>query len=212
QVEDTLFRVPQAYFEHTAIFKTIFTLLPAHNSPVDGSDDEHPFRLEGISKCDFRAFLHVVYQQTHHALRDASSDLPPKKMIMSEEEWIAALKLSTMWDFFNVRKLAIEALSRIKMNPITKILVAKQYMVRTLLFDAYDELANGTGPISVAEAERLGWETAIHIFNIRQKSFRLGSRHHIEDEIRQLFAKELEDSSRLRGVDEPTSLAGRNGV
>jgi hypothetical protein len=71
---------------------------------------------------------------------------------MSEEEWIAALKLSTMWDFFNVRKLAIEALSRIEMNPITKILVGKQYMVRTFLFDGYYELAVGTGPISVAEA------------------------------------------------------------
>jgi hypothetical protein len=133
-------------------------------------------------------------------LRDTSSDLPPKKMIMSEEEWIAALKLSTMWDFFNVRKLAIEALSRIEMNPITKILVGKQYMVRTFLFDGYYELAVGTGPISVAEAERLGWETAIHIFNIRQKSST--SCCHIEDEISQLFAKELEDSSRLSDVDE----------
>jgi hypothetical protein len=122
---------------------------------------------------------------------------------MSEEEWIAALKLSTMWDFFNVRKLAIEALSRIGINPITKILVAKQYMVRTLLFNGYDEMANGTGPISVAEAERLGWETAIHIFNIRQKS--VGTRRNMDfgDDIRQLFAKELEDSSILSGVDEP---------
>jgi hypothetical protein len=121
---------------------------------------------------------------------------------MSEEEWIAVLKLSTMWDFFNVRKMAIEALSRIEMNPITKILVAKQYMVRTLLFNGYNELANGTGPISVAEAERLGWKTAIHIFNIRQQS--TGSRCHMDfgRDIRQLFAKELEDSSRLSDVDE----------
>ena len=122
---------------------------------------------------------------------------------MSEEEWIAALKLSTMWDFFKVRELAIEALSRIEMNPITKILVAKQYMVQTLLFDGYNELANGTGPISVAEAERLGWETAIHIFNIRQMSTRSRCCMDFGDDIRELFAKELEDCSKLSGVDEP---------
>ena len=63
QVEDTLFWVSQGYFEHTAVFKTIFTLLPADNSPVDGLDDEHPFRLEGITKYEFHAFLQVIYQQ-----------------------------------------------------------------------------------------------------------------------------------------------------
>ena len=63
QVEDTLFRVPQVYFENTAIFDTIFTLPAANNTPVDGSEDEHPFKLDGISKAEFRAFLKVLYPQ-----------------------------------------------------------------------------------------------------------------------------------------------------
>jgi len=49
----TLFQVPQAYFENTAIFDTIFTLPTANNTPVDGSDNEYPFKLVGISKADF---------------------------------------------------------------------------------------------------------------------------------------------------------------
>jgi hypothetical protein len=63
-----------------------------------------------------------------------------------------------MWDFFHVRRLAIEERSPSKMNPITKILLARQYTARVLLFAGYDELANGTESISVADAERLGWD------------------------------------------------------
>jgi len=62
QVKDTLFCAPQRYFEHTTIFETIFTLLPADDTPIDGSDDEHPFKIEGIGKCEFRAFLHILTQ------------------------------------------------------------------------------------------------------------------------------------------------------
>jgi hypothetical protein len=55
--------VPQACFEHASIFDTIFTLPTAGNLPADGSDDEHPFKLEGIKKADLRALLKVLYPQ-----------------------------------------------------------------------------------------------------------------------------------------------------
>jgi hypothetical protein len=100
-----------------------------------------------------------------------------------------------MWDFFEVRKLAIKKLLKMKMNPISRILVARRYMVQVLLFTGYDDLAKDSGPISIAEAKLLGWETAIRIFNIRQKSIPvpMGPGLDFEDEIRKEFAKELKE-------------------
>jgi hypothetical protein len=102
---------------------------------------------------------------------DGFRDMPharPSVASISEEEWAAVLKLSSVWDFFDIHKLAIEELS---VNPITKILLVRQYTARALLFAGYDELTNDTESISVADAERLGWDTAIRIFNTRQKKW-----------------------------------------
>lgn len=61
QVEDTLFKVPRASFERSELFATTFSLSNTENTVVDGSDDEHPFKLDGINKSDFQAFLEVLY-------------------------------------------------------------------------------------------------------------------------------------------------------
>lgn len=61
QVEDILFKVPKRCFEHKGVFDTIFSLPSAEGAVIDGSDDEHPFRLDGISAADFRRFLEVLY-------------------------------------------------------------------------------------------------------------------------------------------------------
>lgn len=60
QVEDALFKVPRVSFECSELFATIFSLSTA-NTAVDESDNKHPFKLYGISKLDFQAFLEVLY-------------------------------------------------------------------------------------------------------------------------------------------------------
>jgi hypothetical protein len=37
-----------------------FTLPVANNTPVGGSEDEHPFKLKGIKKAEFRAVLKIL--------------------------------------------------------------------------------------------------------------------------------------------------------
>jgi hypothetical protein len=98
------------------------------------------------------------------------SDFPLQRTTITEEEWTAVLRLSAMWDFFDVHRLAIEELSKVVMSPVTKILLARQFTIQKWLFAGYEELAKRTEPISVGEAEQLGWETAILIFQIREES------------------------------------------
>ena len=61
-MEDNLFKVPRACFERS-FFDIIFTLPAANNTAVNGSDDDHPFKIEGIKKVDFLGFLKVLYPQ-----------------------------------------------------------------------------------------------------------------------------------------------------
>jgi len=75
-----------------------------------------------------------------------------------------------MWDLSSIRKLAIEELLEFKMDPVTRITLARQYSVQKWLFAGYEELAKRTEPISIREAEQLGWDTAILIFQIREES------------------------------------------
>lgn len=56
-----MFKVPRYAFERTGIFATIFSLPAGEGKNIEGASDEHPFKLEGISKVDFEIFLRAVY-------------------------------------------------------------------------------------------------------------------------------------------------------
>jgi hypothetical protein len=123
------------------------------------------------------------------------SDIPLRTTTITEKEWTAALKLSTMWDFFEVRKLAIEELPTVVVNPVTKILLARQYSLPKLLFTGYKELVQRTEPIKIGEAEQLGWDTAILIFQIREESLAKFQASRIEATINTIRAQNY-DSER----------------
>jgi hypothetical protein len=60
QVENVLFRVPRAIFRQSKIFQDMFSVPPGNGVIVDGSDDEHPLRLDGYTADDFRQLLKVI--------------------------------------------------------------------------------------------------------------------------------------------------------
>lgn len=61
KVETTLFKVPRRPFENSDVFTTMFSLPAAQGVVVDGSDDEHPLRLEFVSRRDFEGFLKALF-------------------------------------------------------------------------------------------------------------------------------------------------------
>jgi hypothetical protein len=135
------------------------------------------------------------------------SDTLLEKTSITEEEWATVLKLSDMWDSFDIRKLAIKEMSNIEMHPVTEVLLARQYTIRKWLISGYEELVTRGEVISVDEAEKLGLETAILIFHIREKhtaggrGIRCGGYAGIIEEV---FAKQLKDveDPRMAWMDE----------
>ncbi|OBZ75090.1 hypothetical protein A0H81_05020 [Grifola frondosa] len=121
-VENVLFRKPRRPFaQESEVFRNMFELPVPEGSVVDGSSDEHPLRLEGVSSADFRYFLKVLFPLPSTAPTHAVTTGGGR-----QDEWIAVLKLSTMWICDNVKKVAIEMLSGIVNNPVERIADAEK--------------------------------------------------------------------------------------
>lgn len=75
-----------------------------------------------------------------------------------------------MWEgFSDVRKLAIRELSP-QMDPISKIMYARQYEISNWLLAGYKELAKRPRAINLAESKLLGLYATCGIFRIREAS------------------------------------------
>jgi hypothetical protein len=62
EVEGCLFKVPRGPFERNSeVFQDMFRLPVPENTVPDGSSDEHPLRLDGVKKNDFRQLLKVMF-------------------------------------------------------------------------------------------------------------------------------------------------------
>jgi len=188
QVEDTLFRVPKYFFvNHSDIFATTFSLPQTAETP-EGSSDANPFKLEGVTKEEFTCFLKVAYP-----LKQLPQN-PQSLYTISSEEWQSALKLATLWRFHSLRQLALSKLSTMKTDPVSRIMMGRNFRVAKWLSMGYTALARREEPPSVQEANILGVETIVFIFHVREASNNSNrSNFDFAPTIRKVFAKELQD-------------------
>lgn len=74
-----------------------------------------------------------------------------------------------MWEFQGIRKLAISELSQRKLGLINKAVVALQCKIPDWFLEACDGLAKRAEGLTVAEAQELGLEAAIKLYQIREE-------------------------------------------
>jgi hypothetical protein len=60
QVEGVLFKIPRFVLQDSELFQNMFAVPPPPGAVVDGSDDEHPLRLDGYLADDLRQLLRAV--------------------------------------------------------------------------------------------------------------------------------------------------------
>ncbi|KAF7356258.1 hypothetical protein MVEN_00957300 [Mycena venus] len=163
QVEDRIFKVPRYHFERSSeIFATTFTLPTGNDTDAEGNSDENPVILEGINSVDFQRLLNVLYPL----------DIP-QILNMAKDEWISVLKLSTLWYFLDARDLAIQQLNnRPEIGSVERILLAQQYDVATWLRLGYTDLAKREEGISLGDAEKIGWQTTVRLYQTREAAIR----------------------------------------
>ncbi|KAJ7786708.1 hypothetical protein B0H14DRAFT_3893628 [Mycena olivaceomarginata] len=167
QVESCLFNVPRYHFARSSeVFATMLALPPGNDVHVEGRSDENPVVLEGISSADFRALLKVLYPL----------DILKPHALTTEE-------------------LAIQSLNdRSDFRYIERISLARQYQVGIWLRAGYNYLAMRDGDISRAEAETIGWETALLITQIRERAWKNHYRKPYGADVEHIFGQEFKQA------------------
>ncbi|KAI0349702.1 hypothetical protein OH77DRAFT_1499446 [Trametes cingulata] len=163
-VEDRLFKVPRHEFVASPVFRDMFALPASDTETAEGVTDDEPVRLDGIKRDDFRALLHIMLRPHYNPSWEEAEE-------PSTEDWIAVLKLTTMWEFACLRRTAICELSlivRTELDPFDWVCLARQYSVHEWLFPALHALARRTQPLQADEADRLGIATVLRMAEVRE--------------------------------------------
>ncbi|KAH6908556.1 hypothetical protein BKA70DRAFT_272412 [Coprinopsis sp. MPI-PUGE-AT-0042] len=155
QVENKLYSIPTGFLkQQSEAFAGMFSL----DNCSEGLSDDSPIVLEGYKSADFDNLLKVLIPRP----------LAPSPPILSKDEWISTLKLSTVWQMDEIRRVSISKLSEISIPAIEKVALAREYHVAKWLREGISTLASDTHAVKIEEvAAVLGWETTARIFAIR---------------------------------------------
>jgi hypothetical protein len=93
-----------------------------------------------------------------------------KEEAFSVQEWTSILKLSTMWEFDRIRKIAIDQMSVLPMDVAEKIAIARDYYVTTWFLPSLNDYARLERPVSVEDVDHLGLEYLLKIVQARQSN------------------------------------------
>jgi hypothetical protein len=87
------------------------------------------------------------------------------------DNWLVVLELSTRWQFLEMKKLAIEQLQSLNIDPVEKIAIYNQYEIdKSLLLPEYKHLCTREGQMSIEEGEKVGLLTVLAIHQARERA------------------------------------------
>ncbi|KAI6040626.1 hypothetical protein EDC04DRAFT_1459445 [Pisolithus marmoratus] len=161
-VEDCLFRIPREPLEaESIVFRDMFRLPQGDPETVEGLSDTRPVILQGVSKKEFESLLRALMCRQHGTHRGSDLD---------HDQWISVLKLSTMWEFDELRNAAIQYLdpSSQRLHPVDKFVLALQYDIKKWLLPTLLELAARAEPINTEEGHRIGLENVVKLAAVRE--------------------------------------------
>ncbi|TRM68981.1 hypothetical protein BD626DRAFT_472542, partial [Schizophyllum amplum] len=160
QVTTTLFRVPRYAFEAgSAVFASMFSLPPGQGQDTEGCSDQHPVVLEGATADEYRQFLRILLPR--NALR------PDHDLTL--EQWTAALKLSTMWDFDDIRQLAVTKMGKLDMTREQRFRLGRAYNVSKWYHGVLKDLVQRVEPLSREDVDLVGLDIALGLAASRER-------------------------------------------
>ncbi|KAL1659801.1 hypothetical protein GGF50DRAFT_130752 [Schizophyllum commune] len=139
---------------HSSSFAKQFSLATDRET-----SDASPLRLDNVTTDEFERFLWILY--------------PPaldQEKPQTVDDWLAILKLSTMWDFPSARNLAIKRLAKLKIDPVRQLVMQFQYNVDAQWgYEAFRALCKRREPLSLVEARDVGMEVVIKVSVARER-------------------------------------------
>ncbi|KAF8954192.1 hypothetical protein BDZ97DRAFT_512702 [Flammula alnicola] len=160
QVENCLFRVPTHLFvKESQVFAGMFRLPQPDGPNVEGSSSANPIIMPSdIRREDFRNLMKALYPLS-----------VSRELSLSKAQWVSILKLSTMWYFLNLRKMAIFELERSsELTSMDKIILGRKFSVSSWVVAGFSGIIRRTKTITDDEAIDMDFITTVNLFRIRE--------------------------------------------
>jgi hypothetical protein len=151
-------------------------------SMAEGGSDENPILLPDVTCEEFEVLLQFFYDRYVHVYDHQSkfsfsvlehySNIDCRTYeqgLLSLEELVKLLSISTRFDFEKARQLAIKSIGKQKLRPIDFILLAERYDVVQWLRPAYTALCMRPAPLELEEVKELGFEKIVLLAKAREK-------------------------------------------
>lgn len=90
------------------------------------------------------------------------------QLVLSQPEWVAALKLATAWNFDGVCQFIIQELDFAATDPFDRIRIADECRVPEWLHPALARICARVSPLTAMEGRALGFERFAAVCRIRE--------------------------------------------
>ncbi|KAG8942095.1 hypothetical protein FRC03_003652 [Tulasnella sp. 419] len=158
KVEDKNFSIEKTLLCECDIFRDMFEGASAHNTDsTEGLITGNPIVLQGVTKFQMESLVKIL---------DAPWFKGPAEL--RTREWIAVLHLSTMWEFAQLRSLALSQIEDLELPTIQVILLAAKCCVEHWLKPAYTDLCRRATPLTAEEGSILGLPLFAALCKIRE--------------------------------------------
>ncbi|PBK73989.1 hypothetical protein ARMSODRAFT_906583 [Armillaria solidipes] len=188
-VEDQFFKVTRHMLDKAS--KTFLTIvLPRRDAAaVAGADDEHPVVIEGVRCADFENLLKSI---VHAEQKEVPS--------LSKDEWLSVLNLATMWGMVDIRRMAINEITKSKsLSDVDQVILGREYAVVDWVISGYRALTKRKTIVSMQSASRLTLSTCLKVWQAQVSisnasvSQGCGSDKPEHDTLNVVFASELDE-------------------
>lgn len=159
-VQNTLFRVHRFFLtRESPVFRDMISMPVPEGMEVEGSSDNIPIQLLGITSDDFAKFLWTFYNKRLSEYDGATI-----------KDWIGVLRLAHMWQCDNVRELAFRELEKLNLPPLERVIVGRDYDAPPGWMErAKEALADRREFLTEEEGRSLGSTLTIAVMKLREK-------------------------------------------
>ncbi|KAK0486321.1 hypothetical protein IW261DRAFT_791388 [Armillaria novae-zelandiae] len=183
-VEDQFFKVTRHMLDKAS--KTFLTMvLPQGDAAaVAGVDDERPVVIKGVRSADFENLLDSIVH--------AEQKEVPK---FNKDEWLAVLKLATMWGMVDIRSMAINEITKSKsLSDVDQVILGREHAVADWMISGYRALTKRKTVVSRHNASRLTLSTCLKVWQAQVSiSDAFGLDKVERDTLDYMFASELDE-------------------
>jgi len=161
EIDNTIFKFPKYYLKDSLVFESIFKFAVLEDdTEISGAGTaQDPFGCSTIDKKALESFLALQ--------RTAVYDQGPT--VVGKEEWLDILKVSYFWKMDKLGKFAVGQLSKIQIEGVEKLKLAKRYDIRDKEWKltAIRELIKTDIDLSEADVQEIGVDVVLRICQLR---------------------------------------------